>query len=128
MTMAAASVPLPNSIERTELRVVCGASFAAREVLVSCTLDTGEHQNLDILRWPKYHKNGLPSKFLKPSDAGKVQRLTDLYLPGVEDRTLQVAVSSESVDDWSNWAVLLLAREGKSSFPLLWTLYFGRPK
>lgn len=128
MTMAAASIPMPNSIERTELRVVCGSTVGAKEVLVSCMLNTVDRENLDISRWPKYHKNGLPSKFLKAGSVGNIQRLTDLYLPYVEDRTLQIAISSESVDDWSNWAVLLLAREGTSSFPLLWTLYFGASK
>lgn len=128
MTIASASIPLPDFVDRAELRVVCGKALAASEVLVSCTVNTGDRENLDISRWPKYHKNGLPSKFLKAGGAGSIQRLTDLYLPCATDRTLHVAISSDSFDDWSNWAALLLAKEGKDSFPLLWTLYFGGSK
>lgn len=124
MTIGAVSITLPDSVERAELRVVCGATVSEGDVLVSCTVDTSDQENLEISRWPKYHRNGLPSKFLKESDRGSVRRLTDLYLPRLDGRALSISLSSEAVDDWSNWTALLFARERDSPFPMLWTLSF----
>lgn len=128
MTVVEASVPLPDFIDRAELRVVCGDPVADREVLISCTVSTPDQQNLEVSRWPKYPRNGLPSKFLKPAAGGDVQRLTDLYLPCVAARTLQVALSSDSIDDWSKWAALVFAKERRDANPILWTLTFEGPK
>jgi hypothetical protein len=126
--MAAASVPLLDSVDRTELRLICGMAVSEGEVLVSCAVSTPERENLDITRWPKSNKNGLPSKFLPASDRGDVQRLTDLYLPLASSRTLRVGLSSDSMDNWSDWSVLLFALEPESSFPIIWTLHFGDSK
>lgn len=125
MILGSVSIPLPDSVERAELRVVCGATISDGDVLVSCTVNTNDQENLDISRWPKYHRNGLPSKFLKETDRGSVRRLTDLYLPRADGRTLSLSLSSEAVHDWSNWTALLFARERDSPFPMLWTLNFG---
>lgn len=125
MAEVAIEIPIPDHVDDVDLRVVAGSAIEDRTILLSCILNSKERTNIEIPRWPKYHRNDLPSKFLKALGAGEVQHMPHLALAGGSHRGLQLVLGGRRLESFAGWKVLMFSGRSQNRCPLIWVIDLG---
>lgn len=122
MSMTTLQIPVPKGKLPINVRIVMGDSIQKGDVFVSCVLDAGGVENLDIPLWPKYHRNNQPSKHLPAADLGDVRDLPALGVPDDQDPKLTMSLHSRKRMNWNRWKAIFYVETQQG--PIVWTMDF----